>query len=303
MLWTKRLYALLKGTIKGFIEHNCIHWAASISYYILLSIFPLALALISILGFIVGRGTVEEDLVTSISNLMPGSKDFIASTIHGIVQTREATGLVATIGLIWISLGVFSAIRRAINVVWGTTPKGSFFLQKLTDLGMMAGVGTLFVLSIIATGLARYLRRLTMDIPGAPFLVGANLWSAFSILMPLAITFVTFLLLYRFVPNAKVRWGDIWPGALAATVGFEVIKNGFAWYLQTFALYNVVYGSVGVVVAFLTWAYLSANVLLFGAELSAHYPKVMALYPRRVSVTSEGDLTQASSLEEGKTKP
>jgi len=90
--------------------------------------------------------------------------------------------------------------------------------------------------------------------------------------------FLTFLVLYRFLPNTDVRLSDVWLGALGASAAFEGAKWGFVWYVTTFPVYNVVYGSVGAIMALLTWVYVSAIILLFGALVTSRY----AAYADRV---------------------
>ena len=93
-------------------------------------------------------------------------------------------------------------------------------------------------------------------------------------MVPAMFSFGAFVVLYRFVPNAPIKIGDVWPGALVAAIFFEVIKNGFSFYLANFGRYDVIYGSLGAVVAFLFWMYLAAVVLLLGAEVASEYPRV-----------------------------
>lgn len=105
---------------------------------------------------------------------------------------------------------------------------------------------------------------------------GDLLWHSIMVIVPGLFTFLTFLLLYRFVPNTQIRFKDIWLGALVGTIAFEVAKNVFAWYVSSFASYSAVYGTLGKLVAFMVWIYISAAILLYGAEMAAEYPRVMA---------------------------
>lgn len=113
----------------------------------------------------------------------------------------------------------------------------------------------------------------------------AKVWYLGMALLPLAFSFVIFALVYRFVPNDRISWRDVWPGALLAAFLFEVAKNAFAWYLANFANYSLVCGSLGAVIAFLFWSYLSALILLLGAELASEYSRLLGLHrePRRLT--------------------
>jgi len=142
---------------------------------------------------------------------------------------------------------------------------------------MVAGMGAFFLVSIGATGFLRVVRQRSEDIPylGDAAEQAGFLWDATSFLIPLALSFLAFTFLYWVVPATKVRLRDVWLGALVAAFLFEVTKVGFSIYLENFSNYDLVYGSLGAVAAFLFWIYLAANILLFGAEVASEYPRVL----------------------------
>jgi membrane protein len=117
----------------------------------------------------------------------------------------------------------------------------------------------------------RTFRELSDDALGPLSTDTGFFWSVLPLMIPAVLTFVVFLLLYRYVPNVSNRFGDLWPGALAATVLFELLKNGFAFYVAKFNNYDVIYGSLGAIMLFLLFVYLAANLLLVGAELACEY--------------------------------
>jgi membrane protein len=94
--------------------------------------------------------------------------------------------------------------------------------------------------------------------------------------VPAVFSFLLFLLVYRYVPVAGLRFRDVWPGALLAAVLFEIVKNAFAIYIANFGNYDLAYGALGGVLIFLLWTYITANILLIGAELASEYPRVRA---------------------------
>jgi len=275
-----RLLTLAVKTIQEFLKDNCMNMAAAISYYGLFSIFPLALAAISISGFVLKSPDLEAKLIDAIGELAPGSSDFITSAIRGVISTRAATGVVGTLGLVWSATAVFNAIKRSINTAWGVTQPRPFIKDKLMDFSMMAGAGALFLLSLSATAGIRVIRELSSRQLNSLFPTlspdGDLLWNSLTTLLPGLLTFLTFLLLYRFVPNTRVRFRDVWLGALVGAIAFEVAKNVFAWYMSSFASYSAVYGTLGKLIAFMMWIYISNAILLFGAELAAEYQWVMA---------------------------
>jgi len=136
----------------------------------------------------------------------------------------------------------------------------------------MLGIGSLFLLSIgLTTGL-----KIAREFPifRGETLGGNFFWNAAPTIIAIVLTFLTFLFLYRVVPNTRVRWRDIWIGAVIATFLFEIVKNIFVWYVAKCVNYSLVYGPVGAVIMLPTWTYLSAVILLFGAKFCSVYAVV-----------------------------
>ncbi len=277
--WLKRpssrrdLIAFVRGVINEFLSDNCPHLAASISYYLLLSFFPLILALVSVVGFVLRSSTLQNRLIEYISSFLPVSGNFIAQTIQGVSSAWQATGIISVVGLLWAGSAVFSAIRKSVNTAWGIRQPRPFFIERLTELLMMIGMGFLLFLSFSLTTALSVVRQLSLPVLGIHFFDGDLLWQAALALLTTSLAFVTFLFLYRFIPNARVRWRDIWPGALAAAILFEIAKQAFVWYTTTFAHYNLIYGPIGAIIALLVWVYISALILLFCAKLTSVYSR------------------------------
>ncbi len=272
--------ALLEGTVNEFFSDNCPHLAAAISYYLLFSLFPLGLAAISIAGFILRSPDLEARAVASIfdgiGQFLPVSSEFITGTIQGAVKARGTMGALATIGLLWAGTAVFNAIRKSLNTAWGVRQMRPFFKERLVELCMMAGVALFFVLSLASTAAVKVLRELSLEIGGAQVFNGDLLWHSIAAISPIVLTFAAFLFLYKFIPNARIRWRDVWVGALLATIAFEVAKNTFVWLVGNFSHYNLIYGSVGTVIALLLWTYISAFILLFCAKITSVYARVIS---------------------------
>jgi YihY family inner membrane protein len=140
---------------------------------------------------------------------------------------------------------------------------------------MLAGLGILVLASILGTAAIRVLRELSDEALGPVSDGSGFFWSILPLIVPALFTFPAFLLLYRYVPSAHTRISGVWPGALLATVAFELLKNLYALYVAKFNNYDVVYGALGGILLFMLYAYLTANIILIGAELAAEYPRVM----------------------------
>ena len=137
----------------------------------------------------------------------------------------------------------------------------------------MVGAGLLLLISILLTAGLKVIGRADLPAWGAVFFESILFWRCVIFLVCAALTFVVFLLLYRFVPNTQVRWRDVWRGALAAAICFEVTKFAFVWFVGNFGRYNLIYGPIGALIALLMWTYVSAVIFLFCAKLTSVYAR------------------------------
>ncbi len=267
---------VVKGAVNEFLADNCPHLAAAISYYLLLSLFPLVLAAISIFGFIMRDPGVEAKVTEAVIDFIPvkQSADFLTSTIQGIARGWGAAGIIAIVGLIWAGMAVFNAVRKSLNTAWGVRQPRPFFHERLMEFLMMIGFGALMLVSLGLTTAFKVIREASLPVFGERLMDGSLVWHSAVIATSVFVAFLAFLFLYKLVPNTKVYWRHAAIGALAAAVLFEIVKNFFVWFVDNFATYNVIYGSVGVIIALMTWVFVSAVILLFCAKLISVYPRV-----------------------------
>ncbi len=266
-----RLVIICKEAVNDFLDKNCPHLAAAISFYALFSLFPLVLAMISVSGFILGSPVRGENLARDISQLIPVSAEFVGDTIQGVVSARTITGVLGIFGLLGAATAVFGAIRKGVNAAWGIRRPRPFLHERLIDFLLALGAGILFIVSVSFSAILGFFKEITTLIYPSAAVNGDFVWDQVAQVIPALITLLIFVLLYRFLPNTKVRFRDVWWGALGAGVAFELTKMVFVWYVRTFPVYNVVYGTIGAVVALLTWVYISAIIFLFGALVTSRY--------------------------------
>ena len=262
-MYLVRLAMLCVDMVNDFLTKNCPYVAGAIAFYSLFSMFPLVLAIISVWGFFLGAEGDRAALAAEVSRVIPVSTDFISENMKSVARGKPITSLAAFVGLLWASCAVFGAIRKGINNAWGITKPKPFLRERLIDFGLVAGAGLLMPSLLYVAPLIGRLERLVKFVfPAIEFELAARVIAEAA--SPL-IGFAVFLVLYKYMPNAKVGFGDVWLGALAASLAFNAAKWGFLLYLDTFPVYNVLYGGVGVTIALMTWVYVSALILLFGA--------------------------------------
>jgi membrane protein len=165
-------------------------------------------------------------------------------------------------------------VRDALNVAWDTETQRRWVWQKLLDAGSVLGLGVLLGGSIAASAALHSVEGWARGLFGSPTPEFAQVlrWSGW--VFPAIVSLTTFLLLYRFVPNVRHGFRDVWPGALFAAASFEVSKHGFTLYVAHFSQYELVYGALGAVMLFMLWTYVSALILLAGAEVASEWERM-----------------------------
>ena len=278
----RRASVLAYRSVKGFFDDQCTQRAAAISYYVLFSLFPLTIFTVGILGLVLQDEALQQDVVEAVMDNIPLSQDEgrtdVTSTLETVASARSgAIGIVGLITLAWSGSAMFGVLRSSLNHVFKVTTPRPIVLQKLLDLGIVLAFAPFFIGSIVATSALRLARTASEDLHflgDLPENLGIAWWAA-SLALPIAISFVAFFFTYWLIPAKRTHAKYVVGGALLAAVLFEIVKLGFTIYLENFASYDVVFGSLGAVVAFLFWVYLSANILLLGAELVSETPDVM----------------------------
>lgn len=264
-----RFVLFIVDAVSDFLTKNGPYLAAAISFYTLFSLFPLVLGLMSIAGFLVSD-EVRLGLIDQISEVIPVPTGFITDTVEGIVRARTITGIAGGIGMLWAATAAFGAIRKGINATWGIRRARPFLRERLMDFTLVLGAGLVLVILMISAPIFVFLSQITEYV--APQLeIVRSFWNLTSQLTSSILTFLTFVLLYKFMPYTRVKLSDVWFGALLAAVAFEGAKWGFVWYVKTVPVYNVVPSAVGAIMALLMWVYVSAIILLVGALMTSRY--------------------------------
>ena len=270
-MYFARFVLFCADLVNDFLAKNCPHIAGAIAFYALFSFFPLVLAVISVAGIVLGPGAEQERLVGELAGVIPVSTAYVTETVHGVVAARAITGVAGILGLMWAASAAFGAIRKGINAAWGIKKTRPFLRERLIDFTLVLSAGLIMTFVLFVTPIFAFSREITDAIAPEGDVASDFFWTLAPQLLTPLLSLLSFVLLYRFLPNTEVKLGDVWFVALLASAAFEGAKWGFVWYVKTFPVYNVVYGSVGAIMALLTWVYVSAIILLFGALVSSRY--------------------------------
>jgi membrane protein len=265
---TGGILGILFDAIAGFSKSRGAEGAASITYFALFSIFPLLLSVVAIGSFFLEDGQIRLQVVRIIMAVVPVEPELIVDNIQEVLESRGAFGTIGVIGLVWSASAAFTILFRNINRAWVRAAPLNALLTRLVGVLVIFAIVLLLVLVRFASAAVNLLPALGINL-GDDF-YETYLWLAISSLIPLVLTFFLFLGLYRWVPNTKVRWREAFWGALLVSVGWELSTNIFTWFLSAGIFeYQVVYGSLGTMIALLFWFYINNMIIIFGAHLCA----------------------------------
>jgi membrane protein len=260
---------LIYRTAEGSGHHDAAHLAAGVAYYAFLSIFPLLLGLIALFGFFLPSVDLQERLLSYVGDNIPGATTILQQNITNIIELRGTMGFLSIVLFLWGASAMFRAVNRAINRAWDITRYRSFFIRTARELGMVLGIGILFLLSLGASAIISIVRGV-VDLPAGPLIIVDAGTRLVAFLLILAV----FLLLYKYIPNTRTRWRDVWLGALLASVLFEIARTLFVFYLANFTSYQLLYGSIASIIILLIWIYYSALIMVLGAEFTFQYGRM-----------------------------
>jgi membrane protein len=262
--------SMLMHSLHQFHENDLFTSSAAMSYFGLMALFPALLLMLAVSN----KLAAGSQLLTHAVDVYPGSSKFLRETIGAFSNLGFGAVVTCVVLVLWAGSWVFAVVERALNRIWGSISR-TFWHGRALTIGMVGVVGLLLSLSVMVTSGLVGLQDMTVrlsprQIERYPLLVsvGSAFWQVVFAAGSYLITVALFVLIYRLLPRAEVTWRDTLPGAFLAGLLWEIAKYIFAWSVNYFH-YDQIYGSVGAVVAVLTWSYVSSLIMLFGAQLTA----------------------------------
>ncbi|HYV16439.1 MAG TPA: YihY/virulence factor BrkB family protein [Conexibacter sp.] len=266
-------FATLKRTVLEFSEDGMTDWAAALTYYGLLSLFPALIALVSIVGLFGDPQSTTQTITDIVAKLGPSTAAATFSgPIESITSNRSSAGVLFVVGLavaLWAASGYVGAFMRASNVIY-ETPEGRPF-WKLRPLQLLVTLAMVILLALVALSLV--LTGPVVQAVAGPLGVGStavSIWNIAKWPVLLAVVILMFAVLYHASPNVKLpgfKW--VTPGAIVALVIWLVASAAFAFYVANFGSYDKTYGTLGGLVTLLVWLWITNLALLLGMELNA----------------------------------
>lgn len=259
--------SILQTALKTFTEKQAAQASAGLAYYTFFSIFPLMLVFVAGGSYFLDSHQVFNTVTQFIQQALPISRQVINENIEEILAARGTAGIVSLLILLWSASGMFTNLAYNINLAWPLATRRNFLQNRLVGLWMIVGLIGLMVLSLLLSWLTARLPFMRLD-NDSPFTL--LLLRIISALGSWFIIFLVFLTLYHWIPTLRVRWSATLWGALIASLAWKAVIAGFSWYVgSSFGQYQLVYGSLGAIVAFLFLIYIISLITLFGAHLSA----------------------------------
>jgi membrane protein len=260
----------LKRTVKAFKQDKLTIWAAALTYFGILSIFPALLVVVSVLGLI--GPSVTDSLINNLKEVAPGpAQEIVTDAIKNLQGSRGSSGIALIIGLaaaIWSASGYVSGFMEASNAIYDVEEGRSLTKTLPTRVGLTLVLMVLAGFIAFAVTLTGGIARHVGDLLG----VGDSAVQAWGLAKwPVLLLFVSimFALLYWGAPNVKLRFRILSPGAILAVIGWVIASLLFAFYVGNFSAYNKTYGALAGPIVFLLWLWISNLCILLGAELNA----------------------------------
>lgn len=274
----KKIWRLLKEAFTEWNKDKASRLAASLAYYTVFSLAPLLVIVIAIAGAVFGEEAARGQLVEQIQGLLGREgAEFVETAINNANQPGENTGSIASLISIAILLfgasGVFSQLQDALNTIWEVTERPNSSVlemvrKRVLSFGMVLGIGFLLLVSLVISAvlaaLSNYLNGLLPGFDG--------LWQLVNFAIGFGVTALLFAMIYKFLPDVKITWGDVAIGAVLTSLLFSIGRYLIGLYLGNSSFASA-YGAAGSVIIILAWVYYSAQILFFGAELTQVYAR------------------------------
>jgi membrane protein len=272
-------WAALKRTVREFKEDNLTDWAAALTYYGVLAIFPALIVLVSILQ-LVGESATQP-LLDELGKVAPGpAKEIFTSAIKDLQGNQGAAGVLFIIGLLgalWSASGYVSAFMRASNAIYDMEEGRPIWKTLPVRVGLTVVLLVLLAVTTLAVVLTGGLAEQVGNLVGLGD-TAVTIWNIAKWPVLLLVVSFMFALLYWAAPNVKqpgFRW--VSPGGILAVVGWLIASAAFAFYVSSFSSYNKTYGALGGVIVFLVWLWISNIMILLGAEFNAELERERAI--------------------------
>lgn len=254
------------------MKDNCVRLGASLSYYTLFSLFPLILVVLFITRLLLINSDIARSaILDTLAGVTGGFRDEFVSTLEAVIKTRRSSGLFGSVALIAGASWVFGELVSAFNIIWGVEAPwrgGPLEFLRLTffSYALILVAAFLLLVSLIINAALTLLGQFLATLPG-----GVVLWGAVQVVLNLSVLTFIFALLFKYLPQTRVEWRDVWAGAVLTAIVWSLAQWGISLYIAWSSYKD--YGAIGAILALITWVYLSSLIVFFGGEFTAVFAR------------------------------
>ena len=256
-----------RRAVSGFMAHEALQYAGSMAYFSVLSLFQLLVLGVVVFSLFFGQGEARQVIVDQVAAGSPLDPETIGGVIDAVIESRGGVTIIGGLFLVWSALGVFSSISNGIGRAFEATRPRGFIGEKVLGLLLMGITGGLAAASLvigILTGIVQEAAGgVIRAVPGGELVI-----ALIGLVVPFLLIFVAFVLIYRLVPNRPVTFAEVWPGALAASLLWTVLRFGFTYYATHIARYDSAFGPISTAITLLVFLYFASVIVLLGAEVA-----------------------------------
>ncbi|MBX3012995.1 MAG: YihY/virulence factor BrkB family protein [Caldilineaceae bacterium] len=272
MMQRKDIWPLLQETYTQWSKDRAAELAAALAFYTAISIAPLLVLVIAVVGFFLGQEAAQGQLVAQLRSLMGEEAAQFTETAIANADRPTIGGIASLLSiavLLWGSTNVFTQLQNSLNIIWNVAAKsGNGFIElvrtRLLSFGLVLGIGFLLLVSLLfSTILNTIAGTFSAWLPGVDWL-----WQLLNFVVSLGIMIFLFAMIFKWLPDIQIAWKDVWIGAVITAVLFTIGQFALSFYLSN---QGSAYGVAGSLVVFLLWVYYSAQILFFGAEFTQVY--------------------------------
>ena len=272
----KPIFRLLKEAFREWQQDKVSLLAAALAYYTVFSVTPLLVIAIAIAGAVFGQDTARGEIVQQLNKLVGEQGAQVIEIALGNANQPELGSLASMISVVILLIGasgVFAQLQEALNTVWDVKTKKDrsvwqFIRKRLLSFGMVMAIGFLLLVSLLISAILSGISKLETNLLPDWVSLGQSL----NLVISFGLISLLFALIYKYLPDVKIRWQDVWVGAIMTAVMFTFGRFLIGLYLVRSG-FGSAYGAAGSLIIFLAWVFYSAQILLFGAEFTQVYAR------------------------------
>lgn len=241
--------------------------AAQLAYYLILSFFPFLIFLLTLIGF---SNLDSMEVLGALRAMLPTSAfELIYSVIIEVIE-KQNTGLLGAslLLVIWSASSAFRAVIKGINKAYGLSENRSFIKRALIAIICTFALAFVILLTLILLVFGGLIGNLIASYLPHPIIV-YRIWNFLRYILVIFMMILIFASIYRYTPSKRLKWREVFPGAIACTIGWLVVSLGFSFYINNFSNYSKIYGGLGAVIILITWLYLTSIILITGGEINS----------------------------------